>query len=293
VSLFATPGTTNGLAFQRRVEQYTPSVHTAGPRIAPPVWLRIGRVGDTVSAYYRVQPSQPWILIGRQTVPDLRTVLYVGLAVTSHVDGQLATAGFDNVAFAFGDPLNRKEDVGNVGVAGSTTFAGVVYELRGSGADIWGTADAFQFAFTTGYYTPASIQSISARVRSVQNTDPWAKAGVMFRELYGAGPWTLPEARHVMVVATPGHGVAMQYRDAIGGRSFQVAVRTAATPVSVALTRSGDTFTGWYSKDGATWQQFGQVTLAGVYVEPGLVTTSHNHGVLAMATLDDVRLVPY
>jgi hypothetical protein len=96
-----------------------------------------------------------------------------------------------------------------------------------------------------------------------------------------------------MVVATPGHGVAMQYRDAIGGRSFQVAVRTAATPVSVALTRSGDTFTGWYSKDGATWQQFGQVTLAGVYVEPGLVTTSHNHGVLATATFDDVRLVPY
>ena len=171
VSLFATPSTTNGLAFQRRVEPNTPTVHTAGPRIAPPVWLRIGRVGDTVSAYYRVQPSQPWILIGRQTVPDLRTVLYVGLAVTSHVDGQLATARFDNVAFEFGDPLNRKEDVGNVGVTGNTTFDGVVYELRGSGADIWGTADAFQFAFTTGYYTPASIQSISARVRSVQNTD--------------------------------------------------------------------------------------------------------------------------
>ena len=115
----------------------------------------------------------------------------------------------------------------------------------------------------------------------------------MFRELYGAGPWTLPEARHVMVVATPGHGVAMQYRDAVGGRSFQVAVRTASVPVSVRLTRSGDTFTGWYSKDGATWQQIGQVTLAGVFVEPGLVVTSHTNAVLATASFDDVRLVPF
>ena len=96
-----------------------------------------------------------------------------------------------------------------------------------------------------------------------------------------------------MVVATPGRGVAMQYRDVVGGRSFQVAVRAAVAPVSVSLTRSGNTFTGWYSTDGATWQPLGQVTLAGVYAEPGLVTTSHNNAVRTTATFDDVRLVPF
>ena len=39
--------------------------------------------------------------------------------------------------------------------------------------------------------------------------------------------------------------------------------------------------------------KIGQVTLAGVFVEPGLVVTSHNNAVLAAASFDDVRLVPF
>ena len=45
VSLFATPGTTKGLAFQRRLHFGGFSEHTSGPTVAPPVWLRVGRVG--------------------------------------------------------------------------------------------------------------------------------------------------------------------------------------------------------------------------------------------------------
>ena len=290
VSLFATPTTERGLAFQRRLTPGGLSVHTAGPSIAPPMWLRIGRNGDAVTAYYGTSATGPWQIVGRQVVPGLRTALYVGLAVSSHVDGTLATARFDNVKFETGTFLNRFEDVGNVGQPGSTTYDGVVYELQGSGADIWGTTDAFHYAYTWGYYSPWSINSISARVRSVENTYPWAKAGVMFRELSGPRPTPEANARHVMVVVTPGRGIAMQYRGSTGGPSVQVAVRSGAAPAFVRLTREADTFTGATSVDGVTWQQLGRVTLPGIHAEPGLAVTSHDNTTRATATFDEVRI---
>ena len=69
--------------------------------------------------------------------------VFVGLAVSSHVDGTLATAVFDNLTIDQA-LLTSSMDLGSVGVAGSTTFDGIVYEVKASGADIWGTADAFR-----------------------------------------------------------------------------------------------------------------------------------------------------
>jgi hypothetical protein len=92
---------------------------------------------------------------------------------------------------------------------------------------------------------------------------------------------------------TPGQGVAMQYRGAQGGASVQVAVRAGGAPAFVSLTRSGHTFTGWVSADGATWQMLGTVDLPGIFADPGLVVTSHNNATLAVATFDDLRLIPF
>ncbi|MHC4206501.1 MAG: hypothetical protein ACYSTT_17755, partial [Planctomycetota bacterium] len=52
------------------------------------------------------------------------------------------------------------------------------YTMVGSGSDIWGNADEFQYA----YKTLTGVGSIVARVQSVENTNNWAKAGVMIRE---------------------------------------------------------------------------------------------------------------
>ena len=70
------------------------------------------------------------------------------------------------------------------GSVGSFVEAPVgTYTLTASGADIWGTADQFHFA----YKTLTGAGSIVARVQSVQNTNGWAKAGVMIRETLDAG----------------------------------------------------------------------------------------------------------
>ncbi len=286
VSLLATPRTERGIAFQRRLQANAYSVHTAGPAVAPPGWLRIGRVGDTISAYYRATPSAPWTFVGRETLTGLPATIYAGLAVSSHVDGTLATAVFDNVAV---DPhiINTSQDVGNVGVAGSMAFDGVLYELRGSGADIWGTADAFHLAHEANFQV-AYTQEITARVRSLTNTHAWAKAGVMFREGTGA------QVGHVMVVVTPGRGVAMQYRAEFGGPSIQVAVRAGTAPEWVRLAKTGsNAYTGYASEDGVTWHTIGSVTIPYAFSQPGLAVTSHNNAALATAIFENVLLLPY
>ena len=77
----------------------------------------------------------------------------------------------------------------------------------------------------------------------------------MYREIYGSGPSMAPDARHVMVVVTPGRGVAMQYRAVAGGPSVQVAVRPGVAPAFVRLRQSADTFIGETSQDGMTWRR--------------------------------------
>jgi len=55
--------------------------------------------------------------------------------------------------------------------------------MTAAGADIWGTADQFHYAYR--YLSGGG--SIIARVESVEQTDSWAKAGLMIRETLDAG----------------------------------------------------------------------------------------------------------
>jgi hypothetical protein len=282
-SLFATPTAERGIAFQRRAAPNGFSTHTAGPLVAPPGWLRLGRIGDTISAYYRPSPSAPWTLVGRQTLTGLPSSVYVGLAVSSHVDGSLATATFDNVQVET-ELFEQSQDVGAVGIAGGMTFDGVVHEVRASGADIWGTADAFRAVGTTGW--SGFVSEITARVRSIANTYPWAKAGVMFREV---NVHSAP-APHVMVVVTPGRGVAMQYRPSYGAATIQVGVSAGTAPEWVRLARSENTYTGYASEDGVTWRTIGTVTFDYPPSAPVLAVTSHDNSALTTAVFENVEV---
>jgi hypothetical protein len=284
VSLLATPRTERGIAFQRRRAANGLSVHTAGPAAAPPGWLALGRVGDTISAYYRPTATAPWTLVGRDSLPGLPPGVNLGFAVTSHVDGQLATAVFDSFSI---EPvlLDRSADVGAVGVAGSSSYDGVQWEVNGSGADIWGTADAFRMVHSASGL--AYVREISARVISIQNTNAWAKAGVMFR-----GTAQLAESAHVMVVVTPGKGVAMQYRPDYKAPSIQVAVRVGVAPEWVRLTQVDGVFRGYASEDGVTWQLIGTVTVPW-QGEPVLAVTSHNNATTTRAVFQNLRLRNY
>ena len=203
-----------------------------------------------------------------------------GLAVTSHDNTTLATAAFDRVSVseASGLPAGwQNEDIGQVGRAGSASGSGGVFTVRGAGADIWGTTDAFHFV----HGTHVGDDDIVARVVSVDNTYRWAKAGVMIRKGEAV------DAPFAMMVVTPAAGVAFQYRKTAGGEARTVPGRAAAAPHWVKLARRGTTITGYQSDDGTNWQRVGAVDLpVGASVEGGLVVTSHDATTLCRAVFD-------
>lgn len=173
-------------------------------------------------------------------------------------------------------------DVGFVGISGDASYSGGSFILVGSGDDIWNNADAFHYV-----YQPLNGDGqITARVVAVQNTDPWAKAGVMIRETLTAG------SAHAMMVVTPGNGTAFQRRTVTAGISEHTAGPAVAAPYWVRLNRAGTTLTGSVSANGTAWTPVGSVaiTMAGqVYV--GLAVTANNNTLLNSSALDNVSLV--
>src|SRR5262249_7022712 len=167
------------------------------------------------------------------------------------------------------------------GAAGSASHSSGVFTVRGSGADIWGNADGFEFV----YHPLNGNGQIVARVTAVQNTDPWAKAGVMIRETLAAG------SRHAFMALTPGNGLAFQRRVATGGVSTHTAGGASGAPVWVRLTRNGNTITAFRSTNGTTWTEVGADAVAmGNQVFAGLAVTSHAIGVLNTSTFDNVQV---
>jgi regulation of enolase protein 1 (concanavalin A-like superfamily) len=283
-SIFVTPTTVKGMAFQRRREVNGLSVHTAGPAMTAPVWILLKRSGDLVSVYYQTGlDGNPWILIGRDVLPGLAATVNVGLAVSSHVDGRLATARFRDLLLLHGSGwVLTAGDIGAVGVPGDGNFSQTSGEMLGSGADIWGTADAFYF-FRQWWTADATA---TVRIQSLQQTHAWAKMGLMFRET------PAPGSRHVMLIVSAANGVAMQYRSDPGGISRNVVLSTGAAPEWLRLRRSGNTFTGYASEDGTTWRTIGAITLPldlDTYV--GVALTSHNNSTRASGVFDNLTVV--
>jgi hypothetical protein len=102
-----------------------------------------------------------------------------------------------------------------------------------------------------------------------------------------------PGAPHVMLIASAGRGIAMQYRATAGGPSANVAVVPGAAPAWLRVRRLDGSVLGEASTDGVTWREIGRLDVAlGAYVTAGLVVTSHRNDRLARADFEDVVLQP-
>ena len=157
------------------------------------------------------------------------------------------------------------------------------YTVTGSGADIWGTADQYHFAFKT--LTGAG--TIIARVNSVQNTHAWAKAGVMIRETLDAG------SKHAFACVSPGNGVAFQGRTGTDAASFTTNQTGISAPHWVRLERdAAGNFAVSQSANGTTWQSVANAVpvnipmSSSVYI--GLALTSHDATQTCQAVFSNV-----
>ena len=167
-------------------------------------------------------------------------------------------------------------------LSGDASYTNGHFSVIGSGDDIWGNADGGHFV----YRDFTGDGQITARVLAQQNTDGWAKSGVMFRETLDAG------SRHAFMAVTPGNGAAFQRRTVTDGGSDSNDGPALVAPYWVRLVRAGDNFTGYISPDGTNWTSDGSVTIAmNSSLEIGLAVTAHNNGLLNLSVFDNVSVL--
>ena len=121
----------------------------------------------------------------------------------------------------------------------------------------------------------------------MQDTDPWAKAGLMFRSDTTAG------SMFVNLFISPGNGVNLQWRAATGGQCGSAGLGGIVAPVWLKLVRSGTNFTGYYGSDGVNWTQVGATSVPlAASVRAGLAVTAHNNSLVCLAGFDNVLVLP-
>lgn len=170
---------------------------------------------------------------------------------------------------------------------GNTAYVGAfveepagIFTVSGAGSDIWAESDEFHFAFKEA--TGAS--AIIAKVESLDNTDPFAKAGVMIRDTLDGN------SRYVGVFVTPENGVRFQYRNAAGAVTERLFAEGITAPQWLKLERTaGGLVRSYYSADGSTWTRFDlmQVVMQ-MPIYAGLAVTSHSAGVVCQGKFSNV-----
>lgn len=258
-------------------------------------WFKLRRVGDVYSGkVWADGASEPanwpyeWTRTGRSGgLPGLN-------------GGSGATAvSFDDVSiepvFAVPSPWVSTEIGTSVAQAGSSRYDSATgrFTIEGGGADIWGSADQFRYV----HQDASGDAEISARVASVENTDQWAKVGVMIRES------TAPDSMFAMVVQRPDQQVVFQWRTGTGAAAISAGAPTGGTssPKYVRLTRVGNRFRGFYKVNAADpWIEIGagvDITMAAA-PRIGLCVTAHTvagaapENVLCTAVFELVSVAP-
>jgi hypothetical protein len=176
------------------------------------------------------------------------------------------------------------------------------FTVTGRGRDIWNGHDEFYFlALYPWEAEPLSTTThIQTRVVSMDDTNPWAKAGLMIREKL------TPYSRFAAVFVTPGSGISFQWRDVEGGLASQVSETTRTAPQYLKLERTAiGAFIASYSTTGLSWDwadvnvsQNPDVTYMDVPMDDpclyaGVAVTSHDAAQLCTADFNNWDAYPW
>ncbi|HEY9175292.1 MAG TPA: immunoglobulin domain-containing protein [Verrucomicrobiae bacterium] len=200
-------------------------------------------------------------------------------AFTIRVDTMKDLAGNERASSsASGTVLGfTKQDLSFLGSA--FTGDGNVIEVVGSGADIWGTADAFMYV----YKVVSGDFDAKVRVESLTQANVWSKAGIMAREN------DLPGSRNVMILTTPlplNNLQQTQWRDIADSDS---AAKGEPGPVTypdawVRLVREGNRFISLFKTNNTDWVLAHTYTPSAAYPSAillGLAVTAHDAALTA------------
>jgi hypothetical protein len=129
------------------------------------------------------------------------------------------------------------------------------YVIESTGDNIWKdvtsqgtTYDRFRFAYK-GYNDNGGVanRDFICRVDQLENTNSWARAGIMLRTGIGSGDIGIG------IFVTPGNGIISQYRSSLNGSYSSTAVSNVKAPVWLRLQYSNGVTRTYRSSDGVNW----------------------------------------
>ena len=208
---------------------------------------------------------------GQQSVISQGSFIPTGCAATSC---DALPAGYYNV------------DLGDIGQAGSTCFKNNVYTLTGSGTDIGGNADGFQFAYTS---LDVADYEVYGRIIQQDASPATNKIGVMVRD-------SLTNTSRFAYLYSQNNGSSFffEYRAVAGGPVVTSApIPGPGLPYWVQVRKVGTTYSAFTSLDNLTWTKVaGPVDLhfgnnSSNPPHYGMAETSANNSALASGQIDN------
>ncbi|MDP8243646.1 MAG: hypothetical protein P9L94_06165 [Candidatus Hinthialibacter antarcticus] len=259
--------------------------------IPNPSRQRLTRLGDTFICSY-LSADGEWVEVDRHDLV-LTDPILVGLGVTAHDNGQIATGTFTGVDL--GAPVDgtsfAARDIAlpdRLGAEGSSNFADGVFTITGSGWDVWEADDAFQFAYTRvrGDFTLIADVSIDGGLAS----QAWIKSMLMARQNL------TPGSRNVTTRVRRDGQYSMQWRTIQADTDSKGSTAGDARPVGLnpskqRLDRVGNTFICSYMDEAGAWVEVDRHDV--VLFDPimvGLGVCAHDIGEIATGTFSNIEL---
>ena len=179
----------------------------------------------------------------------------------------------------------KSMDIGQPSVTGSVEVAAGSCTVKADGMDIWDVQDSFRLV----YQEVSGDFEVVVRIKSLEATHPWTKAGLMARQS------TEASSSHAFSFVTPEQGSCFQWRRTSGGSSGPDGDGTPypGLPMYLKLVRKGNEFSSFRSKDRKRWEESHSIRCPGNVSIPmedpilvGLAATSHSVGRLTTAVFD-------
>jgi regulation of enolase protein 1 (concanavalin A-like superfamily) len=266
----------NGVSFQwdSNGDGYLDQLSSTGVGTPAPVWVRLVRTGTQVSGYYSTNGTTFTKVGPTAALSAPAATQDAGLIATSHNAGVAGTAQFSNLQITT-TPFSAYSNID----ADLDQHHGNQFAITGTGTDMWGAGGQRDDQYGS-IYQPAALPATGAvkvRLEGQENTNPWAKAGLIIRNSI---PGATTATGYAMIARTPSNGITLQWDSDSDGYLDQL-VKTGtgtAAPVWLRLTRNGTQVIGAYSVNGTTWTNVGTATLTGAnaVLDAGMFSLSHS-----------------
>lgn len=206
----------------------------------------------------------------------------IGTATVIATDGSASTSFVVTIVPFIGPG----RDIGTVGVSGSDSYSSGTYTLTGAGAGLASSVDAF-------HMLPQRISgdaSIVSQVTSQSGAN--ASSGVMIRD-NSTVTGTNANSSFAAIVYTGAGTLVFDCRATDGANLSSVSVPSPSTTPYLEITRSGNSFSAYYSTNGTSWTQLGSaqtLTLA-TLAQVGLIVDSGSTTQVSTATFKNTQII--